>query len=152
MNALLPAVAICIVMSWAVPANAEGVQVGELKSKGAAVLSVEEMKALLSGTRVRWQNDLVLTQMDVNGDGTVAGSTTRTGGAGASGIVNFRGDWRFSEQGRWCAETKFLTNGQGRGGGAKWCRSILRLGDKYYYAGGAATKADAMAYELEVTK
>ena len=153
MKVLLSLVLVAGLMALAgTQTRAEGIKVEELKSKGATVLSVDEMKSLLTGTRVRYQNDQFLTQMSLNGDGTLAGTSTRVGGAGASGLVNFGGRWEFSDKGQWCGETKNFTSGQGRGGGAKWCRSILKLDDKYYYTGGAGVKEGAVAYEISVTR
>ena len=136
----------------AAPAIGQGVAVGDLKAKGATVLSADDVKTLVAGSNVRYQNENFLTQITFNQDGTLAGTSTRTGGAGTSGLRSFRGRWELSDKGLWCAETQNLTSGQGRGGGAKWCRTILKLDDKFYYAGGAAQRDEAQAYEMSIRR
>lgn len=130
----------------AISAYAQQVTVGELKSKGASVLSAEETKGLLTGATVRYENDQNETQMKLDAAGTLAGTARRR--IGGSLGVSFGGEWRVGEDGRWCAKTVAF-----RGvGGTDFCRTIIKAGDKYYYAGGSAKDETRPAFEMTVSK
>jgi hypothetical protein len=56
------------------------------------------------------------------------------------------GDWRI-ENGRWCGVTRLRGAELGR-----FCRDVLKLDDKYYYAEGNRKNDGRSAYELVVSK
>lgn len=142
---------VAIVMSGllcALPAAGQDVSVGELKAKGAVVLSEQDVKGLLTGAQVRYENVQNETQMKLNADGSLQGvSKRRIGGRGAG--TPYSGSWNINDQGRWCAETQGASVS---GGSATFCRDILKLGDKYYYAGGNAKNDARTAVEMTVSK
>jgi hypothetical protein len=136
---------VLLVNSWGISAHAQDVTVGEVKSKGATVLSAEEVKSLLSGATVSYENSRFRTQMKLDADGTVTGSSSnRIGSAGGSTIV---GKWNVNDQGRWCADV-----GRTAIGGTKYCRTVLKAADKHYYVNGAANDDSRAAVEFSVRR
>ena len=145
---LVNAVIVISGLLFALPAIGQDMSVGELKAKGAVVLSEQEVKGLLTGAQVRYENAQNETQMKLNADGSLQGvSKRRIGGRGAGNP--YSGSWNINDQGRWCAETQGTSAG---GGSATFCRDILKLGDKYYYASGNAKNDARPTVEMTVSK
>lgn len=129
---------------------AQEITVEELKSKGAAVLGASEAKSVLTGALVRYETGNNEVQLRLKADGGIDGSGKRRFGGGSGWV--YMGSWQVTEEGRWCGETQ--TFGPA-GGNNKFCRDIIKLGDKYYYAAAPAgnAKDDARrASELSISK
>ena len=112
----------------------------DLKAKGATVLSEDEVKQLLTGATVRYESASNNTQMKLAADGSVQGfSTPRIGAAAAT---PFDGKWRI-ESNRWCVETRR---------GFRFCRDVIKAGDKYYSSLANTRDESRLASELAVTR
>ena len=111
------------------------------------MLSAEELKVLLSGATVRYETRDLETQMKLETDGILAGSTRKR--FGSAGGTSLTGKWRVTDQGLWCNVVRATVTG---GGDAEYCRSVFKVGNSYYYAWGAATDATRPAYVLKVSK
>ena len=83
--------------------------------------------------------------MKLEADGTVVGrSQNRIGGSSGASIM---GKWNVNDQGRWCANVG--TTGVG---GTKYCRAVLKAGEKYYYVSGRGDNDSSPAVEFSVSK
>jgi uncharacterized protein YcfJ len=143
----LVAASICALSISTAAAYAQELSVGDLKAKGAKVLSADEVKSLLVGANQSYENVQFVTQMTVNPDGSLNGSGRRRVGGGQTGM--FRGKWNITDTGRFCAEHE---NFGAYGGGGKYCRDIYNLGDKYYYAQGNPGNDERAAVEMRISK
>jgi hypothetical protein len=145
MRKALAAVSAIVLLHIGGQAGAQDVTVGDLRAKGAAVLSAEEVKALLIGATVRYESADFVTQYKIETNGKLVGSTQRRiGSAGGSTLF---GDWKITDQGRWCGAVLAAV-----GGGAEWCRTVLKVGNSYYYVDGSGADPKRTAYELKVSK
>jgi hypothetical protein len=126
---------------------AQDVSVSELKAKGAKVLSADELKNVLSGAQVRYENAQYQTQMKLNSDGTLNGRSESTAGASsATRDLGYDGEWTITD-GRWCGVTR-------RRGAelSKYCRDVLKLNDAYYYAEGNRKDDRRRATKMSISK
>ena len=145
MRKALAAVGAAVLLSIAGQAGAQDITVGDLRTKGAVVLSADEVKSLLTGATVRYETAQYEIQFKMESGGKLIGSVQKR--IGSAGGTSLTGDWKVTDDGRWCGSTS--TGGQG---GAEWCRSVLKVGNTYYYAAGAAKDPARPAYELKVSK
>jgi len=67
---------------------------------------------------------------------------------GSSGGTSLTSDWKVTDEGQWCGSIASAAGGAG----SEWCRSVLKVGNTYYYAAGAAKDPSRPAYELKVSK
>ena len=128
------------------PALADSLKTSELEEKGAAKLSKGELQSLLPGAKVRsvapstgstrtWEN---------TADGKFYASSDNRGALGGKqGLAQARGEWRLSDDGKYCVEIDWGRSPE------KWCRTMYKLGDKYY---GAGKDKDAPPWEFEFRK
>src|SRR3982751_3682214 len=116
-------------MFFAASVLGQDMTVGELKSKGATMLTDADLKTLLPGVQVRYENAQYRTQMRLNADGTLAGRSDPRIGGTVTMNSGYNGEWRI-ENGRWCAVTRL------RAELGRFCRDVLKLDEKYYYAEG----------------
>ena len=126
---------------------AQDVTVGDLMAKGARYLSAEELKALLPGALLRYENAEYVTSIKLNTDGSINGTAQKRIGASGGPNPGFTGEWRISDEGRWCGVHQVR--------GAEWgkyCRDVLKAGDKYYYSTGSRKNDARPAYELSIRK
>jgi hypothetical protein len=127
---------------------AQELTVGYLKAKGATFLSAEELKAVLPGALLRYENAQFLTSMKLNTDGSLNGRSDKRVGQSGEHNPGFAGEWRISDEGRWCAVQR-----QHRGPElGKYCRDVLKVGEKFYYSAGNRSNDSRPAYELSVSK
>lgn len=146
MNRTLAAVGAFVFLNFAGQAGAQDFTIGELRAKDATVLSADELKSLMTGATVRYENAKFRTQFKMETNGKLVGSTQRT--MGTAGGTTLTGDWKVTDQGQWCGS---ITSAAG-GAGSEWCRTVLKLGSTYYYAAGAAKDPARPAYEMKVSK
>lgn len=126
---------------------AQDVTVSDLKGKGGTLLGADELKGVLPGALLRYENAQYVTSMKLNTDGTLAGKADpRIGGSGGPNS-GFTGTWRVSDEGRWCGVHE--RRGAELG---KYCRDILKVGDKFYYSPGNRNNDSRPAYEMSITK
>lgn len=123
-------------------AYSQAMTTDELKSKGATVVAKDDLAALLKGANVRYERAQGPRQITLNADGSFVGSQQRTRGGGRGGS-NVTGNWRIAEDGRWCGTTVV------RGHGEDYCRTVWKLGDKYYFSG---ETEPGLARELNIRK
>ena len=144
---LATALTFVLISVSATQADAQEGTLGDLKTKGAKVLSAEEIKELLTGATVRFESDQFAMQMKLDASGSIAGSAVRR--IGGSYTATLGGKCRITDNALWCGETQVIG---GAGGGAKWCRSVLRLGDKHYFIYGPVRDDTRPAFEMSVTR
>lgn len=145
-----PAIAFLFLLPVSIATAQEPMTVGDLKAKGATVLNAEEVKTLLVGATQRYENSQFATTMKVSPDGSLSGtSARRLGSSGGGGGSGFTGEWKVTDDGQFCAETKVFG---AYGGGAKYCRNILKADDKYYYAQGNPKNDKRTAVEMSISK
>ena len=128
------------------PASAQVVTLADIKGKGAAQLSAEELKQLMPGARVisrthagstrRWENET---------DGTLVASSDVIGkGSGRAHPASGQGSWRVTDQGTYCVSIDW------RRAPEQWCRHIFKAVGKYY--GVTKLEDPAPAQEFEISK
>ena len=127
-------------------AIAQEATVGELKAKGATVLSAEEVKGLVTGATVRYDGPKFTGQMQLDPSGSIAGSSQKRVAA-AGRPSTFGGKWRMNDNAQWCVtvEVRGFTEPES-------CRAVLKMGDKYYLTLGPAIGEKRPAYEMSVSK
>jgi hypothetical protein len=145
MKKALAAVGAAVLLHIGGQAGAQDATVGDLRAKGAAVLSAEEVKALLIGNTVRYESANFVTQYKIETNGKLVGSAQRR--IGTAGGSTLTGDWKVTDQGRWCGSVTASV-----GGGADWCRTVFKVGTSYYYVDGAGADPTRPAYELKISK
>jgi hypothetical protein len=145
MKNLLGAVGAIVLLHIGGQAGAQDATFGDLKAKGAAVLSAEEVKDLLTDAVVRYENAQFITQLKMYADSKLVGSTKRR--IGSAGGASLTGDWKVTDEGRWCGSVNSNV-----GVGADWCRTVLKVGNSYYYVDGAGTNPARPAYEMKISK
>ena len=126
---------------------AQEVTIGDLKAKGGTVLSAEELKALLPGAIARYETAEFVYQQKFEPDGSSTGSWQRRLG-GAQQMVQFSATWSI-EDGRWCGIQRSYRSNEVV---AKYCRDIINVGDKSYYASGNRNNDGRTAYEIRFNK
>ena len=119
--------------------------IAEMKEKGAVQLSADDLKSLLTGATLRYEGRDSQTQMKLNANGSVAGSAQRR--IGSERAAFFEGEWRISDDGQWCG--MFRSRGAD---GAKYCRTVFKLGDTYYWAEGRRDNDARNMYRMSVSK
>lgn len=132
----------------AATASAENLKLSDLQEKGAAKLSRDEVQQALSGAKVKsvvpttgstrqWTNDA--------GGKFTASSDNRSAMGGKGGLAQAQGNWNISDDGRYCVQIDW------RAVNEKWCRTMYKLGDKYY---GVAKDGDpaSAAWEFDFSK
>ena len=111
---------------------AQDLTVAELKSKGAVVLSPEELKAFLPSKIARYETSEFEYMVKLEPTGSLSGSHTRR--LGGRMMKQFIGDWQLSDDGRWCMTHRSYHNSNLVTG--IYCRDVLKLAETYYYASG----------------
>ena len=81
-------------------AFAQEITVAELKSKGALVLSSDELKTFLPGKIARYDVPGYHYMVKLERDGSLTGSHMKS--HGGRRLKQFIGDWKLSDEGRWC--------------------------------------------------
>src|SRR5205823_14615305 len=99
MNKPLATVMGLAVTSCLASAFAQEITVAELKSKGALVLSSDELKNFLPGKIARYEVPGFNYMVKLEPDGSLTGTHARPGGRQ---MKQFIGDWKLSDDGRWC--------------------------------------------------
>jgi hypothetical protein len=128
-------------------AYAQEITVADLKSKGAVLLSAEELKAFLPGATARFETAEYAYQMKLEAGGTTSGSFMKR--LGGRQMVQFVGDWNLSDDGRWCGTQRSYRSNEVV---LKYCRDVLKLGDAYYYAGGNKNNDQRPVTEMKVSR
>ena len=133
MNKPLATVMGLAVTSFLASAFAQEITVAELKSKGALVLSSDELKNFLPGKIARYEVPGFSYMVKLERDGSLTGTHTRTPWAGRR-MKQFIGDWKLSDEGRWCMTHMMYQNSNMVR--VTKCRDIVKLGENYYYVSG----------------
>lgn len=120
-------------------------KLGDIKAQGAKQLTVEEMRELLPGAKVKRMTKTGSTHFWENSaDGTFVASSD---GRGSTRQVPGRGkgNWHLADNGTYCVIIEWKnTTDQG-------CRYLFKVGDKYYGAGSVSNDA-ANVTEYEFSK
>lgn len=98
MRKALAAVAAIVLLQIGAQAVAQSLTVGDLRAKGAAVLSAEEVKSLLTGATVRYDGPQFRVQFKMETNGRLFGSYEKL--AGSASVGSLTGDWKVTEEGR----------------------------------------------------
>ncbi|MBI2294630.1 MAG: hypothetical protein HYU76_00955 [Betaproteobacteria bacterium] len=122
-------------------AYSQAMTTDELKSKGATVVAKDDLAALLKGANVRYERAQGPRQITLNADGSFVGSQHKTRGGRERSTVT--GNWRITDDSRWCGTTVV------KGYGENYCRTVWKLGDKYYFSG---ETEPGLARELNISK
>ena len=132
MNKPLATVMGLAVTSCLASAFAQEITVAELKSKGALVLSSDELKNFLPGKIARYDVPGFYYMVKLERDGSLTGTHKRT--LAGRMTKQFIGDWKLSDEGRWCMTHMMYQNSNMVR--ATKCRDIVKLGENYYYVSG----------------
>jgi hypothetical protein len=135
---LVQVIAFAVALFPCASALAQDVTVAELKSKGAIVLSPEELKTFLPGKTARYEVPEFVYMVKLEPNGSLTGSHTRR--LAGRQMKQFIGDWNLSDEGRWCMTHRSYNNRDLIK--PTHCRDILKLADSYYYASGDDPASD----------
>ncbi len=122
-----------------------GLKLSDIKAQGAKQLTVDEMRELLPGAKVKRMTKAGSTHCWENSaDGTFVASSD---GRGSTKQVPGRGkgNWHLADNGTYCViiEWSIATD--------QWCRYLFKVGDKYYGASSVSNDA-ADVFEYEFSK
>jgi len=128
-----------ILTGIAVAAHAQQMAQSELQSKGATIVAKDELGTLVKGATLRWTNtNGADTQLKLGDDGSFVGhSQAATRGKG----MDLSGTWQITNDGKFCRAQV------ARGQTDKYCWTVSKLGDKYFYTAGSGP-----AIELNISK
>ena len=73
------------------------------------MLSAEQLKTLLPGALVRYENAENATSVKLNTDGSLNGRTDRRIGGSGGRNPGYEGEWTITEEGRWTLGKNTIT-------------------------------------------
>lgn len=136
----LKAVAIAAMLTGiAVAGHAQEMTQSELQSKGATIVAKDDLAKLVKGATLRWTSaNGTETRLTFGDDGSMMGHAN----AGSRGKgTNLSGTWQITNDGKLCRDQV------GKGQSARYCWTVSRLGDKYFYTAGTGP-----AVQIDVTR
>jgi hypothetical protein len=107
----------------AAPALAQEILLGDVKAKGGAPLTKDELNALIPGATVYRSGRDADANWSNQTDGKLIGSSQGRTHAGKRGTA--RGSWRVTDDGKYCVDIEWDLRTE------QWCRVVYRHGDDY---------------------
>lgn len=141
---MLRPIIVSVLLALPLSVQAGDLMLRDLKARNGVLLSVDELKQLLTDAKVvsyheestrRWKND-------ADGKFVASGDARRHVGARPQ---TAQGTWHVGDNGTYCVTIEWPRRSE------SWCRYIFKIGDKYY---GVKSLVDGTseAFEFEFSK
>ena len=116
----------------------------DVKSNGGVQLSTTDLNGLMPGAKVTSRTQAGSTRTWQNKpDGTLTASSDGRGVTGGRNAYSTgEGTWKVADDGRWCIKIAWPRNAD------DWCRTMFRVGGKYYGVGRLEDTAPTMEFEI----
>jgi hypothetical protein len=120
---------------------------GEIKGKGARLISKDEGLVLFAGATVTGLTDsAIATNFHLKNapDGTLSGQAEQAPQSDVEAPKGY-GTWKIADDGKYCIEAKWTH----RVPDSRWCAAVYRLGDVHFLAWRASDTAKAMKIAIK---
>lgn len=143
---LIVLLGIIAVPSLSFAQDAGAPRLSDIKGQGAKQLSLEELRELLPGAKVKrvlpsghvqtWEN---------NADGKLTANSDNRNVGGSGRPTQAAGTWHIAENGTYCLHLEWRTATE------QWCRFVFKAGEKFYLFA-SANDGSGVAREIELRR